>query len=347
MKNIIIMKNHSKKKKVIFWYILLAFIVFLLCICAMHSLNSIHFNVYRYSAANVSATALNSDGSVLAGGTNNGHCILWNTKTRKQLRILYISNCYPSVLAFHPTKTWLLACDTDRIIKLFDFVTGDELCEYNTEFLCKCTTQIIRAIFTPDGKSALIAVRTYEEEMGLKIFVLNLESMELEFFGFKLNDYLSYAIAVNSNETKIAVDSFILDFKTQKVIQKISHGNGIFDLFFLPDFKRIVTSAGITSLNPYNIAIWDIESGKQLKGYNHLHAGHHIRDMVMVQGGHLVLSSGDDGTICLWEIETGKKIWSRRVWESFQQIAVSQDGSKGAATTLFGPIDFDIPPFNQ
>jgi hypothetical protein len=54
------------------------------------------------------------------------------------------------------------------------------------------------------------------------------------------------------DETKRAVDSFILDFKTQKAIQKTSHGNRIFDLFFLPDSKRIVTSAaGITSLDRY------------------------------------------------------------------------------------------------
>jgi WD40 repeat protein len=285
------MKSHFKKKKVIFLFVL---IIFLLSIYTVRSLNSIYFNVYQYSVVNVSAVALNSDGSVFASGTNNGHCILWNTKTKKQLRILYVNNCNPSVLVFHPIKTWLLTCDTDKIIKLFDFATGDELCEYNTQFLCKCTTQIIRAIFTPDGKFAIIAVRTYKEEIGLKILIQDLKSLELRFFDFELHDYLFYAIAISNDETKIAIDSFILDFKTLEVIQEISHGNKIYDLFFLPDSKRIVTSAGITSLNPYNIAIWDIESGKQLKGYNHLHMGRHIRDMVMVRGGHLALSAGDD-----------------------------------------------------
>jgi WD40 repeat protein len=69
--------------------------------------------------------------------------------------------------------------------------------------------------------------------------------------------------------------------------------------------------------------------------------------MVMVPDRQLTLSSGEDGTICLWEIETGKVIWFRKVGGMFSHVAVSADGTKGVFTDWFGPVIIDIDKIRQ
>jgi WD40 repeat protein len=152
-------------------------------------------------------------------------------------------------------------------------------------------------------------------------------------------------MGLSPDGTKIVIQSRIFDYITHEKICDIEHGNGVNGLFFL-DSKRIITSAGTTRLNPHNVIIWNAESGQKIKGYS-LHKGRDINNMVIVTDHQLTLSAGEDGTICVWEIETGKVIWSRKVGGMFSQVAVSADGRKGAFTDWYGPVVIDIDKIHQ
>lgn len=302
-----------------------------------------YYHSLYVSLEGCSKVALNHDGSVLVGGIDDGQMILWNTKTKKTIHSFNLSDEGPGALAFHPTKKWLIACDHARLAMLVDYESGKKFAEINVRQLSKSSIGIgiKRVFFSSDGNHAYIACRNYDENHNHHIVCWNIEADTFNTLEFDTKAEGFYTAAISPDGKIIAVNSTIFNIDTREKIVDIEHGNVIDDIFFLPDSKRIVTSSGITSLNPHNIAVWDIETGKKLVGYV-LHHGRHIGLMVMIPGGRYALSAGEDKSICIWEIETGKVIWTHGVGHLFSDVAVSADGSKGAATDYFAPFTFDL-----
>jgi WD40 repeat protein len=200
---------------------------------------------------------------------------------------------------------------------------------------------------TPNEKQLIVAGEYWENHISKPwVIFIDLESKNIERQFFSFGDGIFYTMGLSPDGTKIAIQSRIFDYITHEKICDVKHGNGANDLFFLPDSKYIVTSSGTTNINPHNIIIWNAESGQKIKGYC-LHKERYINNMVMVPDRQLTLSSGEDSTICLWEIETGKVIWSRKVGGMFSHVAVSADGTKGAFTNWFGPVTIDIDKIRQ
>lgn len=287
----------------------------------------------------ISVVALSPDGNFLAGGNNDGRVILWNTQTHKRIHIFQHNNIAPGFIIFHPSKTWLIVADQENTVTIWDYDTNEKKSVIKVNFVT--STQIIKILIAPDEKSMIICFRSYGEHLNAWLQEYNFENQKSIMLNCSIPKHILYTADISKDGTKIAVDEYIFHSNGHDLIQKIEHGNAINDLFFLPDSKRIVTASSTTSLNPHDIALWDIDSGKKLKGYI-LHRGLFISKMAMIPGGRFAISAGEDYRVCIWEIETGKVIWSRRVSGMFSRVAVSNDGSKAVVTNWFGPIEIDI-----
>jgi WD40 repeat protein len=335
------MKTNKKNKNFLIWLILIVILFFMGMKC-FFSGTSVEYKYWDIFSQGISVVALSPDGKFLAGGNNDGCVILWNTQTHKRIHIFRHNNSVPAEIIFHPSKTWLIIVDHEKSIVIWDYFSykkiwfADDIGEYG-----QSSGYTRKALITHNEKQLIVAGAYWENHLYQPwVISIDLESKYIERQFFSFVDHLFYTIGLSPDGTKIAIQSRIFDYMTHEKICDIEHGNGVNGLFFL-DSKRIITFADTTNINPHNIIIWNTESGQKIKGYC-LHKGRYINNMVKVPDRQLTLSAGEDGTICLWEIETGKVIWSRRVGGMFSHVAVSADGTKGVFTNWFGPVVIDI-----
>jgi WD40 repeat protein len=332
------MKINKKNKKFLTWFVIIV-VLFFMGIRCFFSGTSIEYKYWDIISQGISVVALSSDGKLLAGGNNDGRIIIWDTRSRKRIRTFQHNNIAPGFIIFHPSKTWLIVADHRDTVIVWDYNTNEKKVIIRVNSVVG--TDIRRVLISPDEKRMIICFRSYGEHLNAYLQEYNFESQKSIMLDFSIHKDILYSADISKDGTKIAVDEYILHSNGHDLIQKIKHGNAINDLFFLPDSKRIVTASSTTSLNPHNIALWDIDTGKKLKGHVQ-HRGLFINKMAMISGGRFAISAGEDYRVCIWEIETGKVIWSRRVGGMFSWVAVSDDGSKAVVTNWFGPIEINI-----
>ncbi|MDR0335479.1 MAG: hypothetical protein LBI18_00130 [Planctomycetaceae bacterium] len=331
------MKFYKNNKKKLKWLIFI--ILFFTGIKCFFPVNSVEYKYWDIFSQGISVAALSPDGKLLAGGNNDGRIIIWNTHSRKRIKIFQHNNISPGFIIFHPSKPWLIVADHKNTVTIWDYETNEKksVIKINSD----ADTQIIRILISPDEKRMIICFRSYGEDLNICLQEYNFETQKSTMLDFCIHKDILYSADISKDGPKIAIDKYIFHSNGYDLVQKIEHGNMIDDLFFLPDSKRIVTASSTTALNLHNIALWDVNTGKKLKGYV-LHRGLDISKMAMIPGGRFAISAGEDYRVCIWEIETGNVIWSRRVGGIFSWVAVSNDGSKAVVTDWFGPLEIDI-----
>jgi WD40 repeat protein len=121
----------------------------------------------------------------------------------------------------------------------------------------------------------------------------------------------------------------------------LDHGKGhfgaVFTAAFSPDGKKIVTAS-----YDGTVRIWDVESSEELHTLK-AHSGHSagVNSAVFSPDGKKVVTAGpsgdgrrDNGTVRIWDVETGKEIRELEGYEGTCHTAVfSPDGKKVVATT--------------
>jgi len=99
----------------------------------------------------------------------------------------------------------------------------------------------------------------------------------------------------------------------------------VFALAFSPDGKRLISGPE----GNFAIHMWDVETGKRTRSFE----GHSKRvdAVVFLPDGHSFISCGWDGTVRLWDAETGKELWQVKAGDNVRSVAVSADGRRALA----------------
>jgi WD40 repeat protein len=113
----------------------------------------------------------------------------------------------------------------------------------------------------------------------------------------------------------------IFDAKTGKQISTLTESQELITSVVLStDGKKAITG----SINEDIILVWDAETGKKaqsLKGHDH-----GINDIALLPDDHHVLTGGSKGTLCLWDINTEKLIFSFMSLSDGDWVAYTPDG---------------------
>ena len=239
----------------------------------------------------VDAVAYSHDGKLIASGGHGKEIFLWEAQTGKEVRRLALQQGYIRALAFSPKGDLLASGDMVGTIRFHEVATGKELPQTSNQ-----PVGVDCMAFSPDGK--MLASAAYWGEQNHNIYLWEV---------------------VNGKEVR--------HWK--------AHRYGVAALVFAPDGKSIFSSgnpgnlgSGEGPVDDYNVARWDVASGKQLEKF----LGHDYisRGFALSPDGKTLAAGGRDlqeANVRFWDTATGKvlRILNEDI-SDVRSLAFSRDG---------------------
>ena len=238
------------------------------------------------------------------------------------------------------TQSWQVFTRLEPRLTLWDFETGTII-----RRLEQPDSLVLDIVFTPDNKQAL----TGHADGTLTLWDL-VSGKPIRRMGSHLNPATTIDISSDGRyaiSPGFAEDIQYWDLETGELLRTFVQGHlvalPVDDVLFLPGDRQIATSGGDGT-----IVIWDLASGEQVRRLTGLEgdAGSHIiaeaqeapfvNQLALAPDGRHLLSTGEDGTLLLWDLATGKSL---RRFVGHSQPAASVDISPDGRRALSGAWD--------
>jgi WD40 repeat protein len=218
----------------------------------------------------------------------------------------------------------------DSTVRLWELETGKEINRHtdHTE-LVKC------AAYSPDGQSVLsgggstydLATDTFTRGKDCDLRLWAADSLK-EIRRFKGHEDTVWGI-VFTPDGKQALSTAndqtirLWDIASGKEVKRLSDRKNRFSCLALsPEGKQVLAGGG--GYQSAALQLWNIEAGKSIRTFQ----GHKdwVRSVAVSPDGKRGLSGSMDGTVRLWDLETGKQLRSLKHASGIQGVAFSPDG---------------------
>lgn len=252
----------------------------------------------------VYSIALSPDGKLAMSSGFDSAQILWDLERGEELRRFYGHRGFAADIAFAPDGREVLTGSDDFTLRLWDIFSPD-----NQERLTVPAGQGMWAVaVSPDQKTVL----TSSGSPGL--------------FAPYTGDYTLH----------------LWDIETGQEIRQFSgHRDNIFDVVFLADGKRFLSSSGNAFLpGGDNVMIlWDIETGEEIRRFTPDGIG--VTGIAVTPDSQQAVTISFGTHLTLWDIETGQEIrrfdGSPISWDA---VAISPDGQTMVSGGADGSVTF-------
>jgi WD40 repeat protein len=275
-----------------------------------HADHTIMFTLSDYSLV------FSPDSKTLASASLGETVNLWDITTGKQLRPLAADNRFTDSVAFSPDGKTLAgggADDTSTgIVKLWDVSTGRLL-----HALKGHTRLVLSVAFSPDGKTLVSSdkdriFKQWNVLRGQLLYTAKSRASDVHPTALSPDGKLLASVAYNDKTIELS------DFLTGAQLRSLQTHETRAGVVFSPDSKRIVT------LGEQAVKLWDISTGTQLRtleGYpSYITSGAFSRD------GQTLALAGTDGTIKLWNTNSGAELASMISIDENDWAVVAPDG---------------------
>ncbi len=162
--------------------------------------------------------------------------------------------------------------------------------------------------YTPDGQYFFTGAGSFTGDPDNRLIQWDASTGEVV-REFDEHDDRIYSVAISPDGQYIATGSqdtsvILWDFATGEVLHQLGNGSighsvPLFNVMFTNDSSQLI-SAGADG-----IIVWDVLTGERINRFTNIH-GDHILDMDISADDSLIFSGGFDGTVRLWELETGE-----------------------------------------
>ncbi len=246
----------------------------------------------------VRSVVFTPDGRTGVSGSLDGSVLVWELTTGKQIR-RFTGHKYPVIsVAVSPDGKTVLSSGFD----LSGNTSDGELLLWNLntgEIIRRLDAVVVNAVFSPDGKTALISVPGTESNA---VEIWDVQSGQI-IKTFQLGSSPAWGLAFSHNGNYALLglgDSSVRLWSVQsaeEVRRFIGHSDLVNSVAFSPDDQNALSASSDDTL-----ILWDIATGAQLYRF----VGHTaaIRSVVYSADGQSALSGSRDATLRLWRVPT-------------------------------------------
>jgi WD40 repeat protein/serine/threonine protein kinase len=266
--------------------------------------------------------AYSPDGRSLATCGMDAMVNVWEMSSGKRLRSLkgHIERLFS--VAFSPDGQRLASAGADRMVKVWEVATGKELLTLKGH-----KGMVFHLAFSPDGQRLASAsddrtVKLWETASGKELHTFKGHTKTVYGVAFS-PDGQRLASASSDRTVRLWETAAARDFLTLG-----GHTSYVRAIAFSPDGQHLASGSGGKT-----VKIWDVTSGEELRTLEDTGGG------VAFSPDGLFLASSKAGTVHLWELATGKKLFSlkghtRRV----VTLVFSPDGQRLASASYDGTV---------
>ena len=242
----------------------------------------------------VESVSFSPDGKYLASGGSTIE--LWEVENGKEIwSVSDYTDCVSSV-SFSPDGKFLASGSADDTVKLWEVESGKEIRTFSGH-----TAYVSSVSFSPDGKyiargSVDDTVKLWEVESGKEIRTLTGHTDSVESVSFSPDGKY---IASESWDGTIK----LWEVKSGKEIRTFSgHTVYVSSVSFSPDGKYLASGSDDT------VKLWEVDSGKEIRTLTGQTPW--VASVNFSSDGKYLASGSLDGTVKLWDAETGDLIYT-------------------------------------
>jgi WD40 repeat protein/serine/threonine protein kinase len=334
----------------------------------------------------INSVAFCRGGTRLISGCLDGTVKAWSLGTDKERRVLRGHEGQVQRVLFSPNGRLLASCGVDRTICIWDVTTGEErtrmrghedtvsFISFNLDGKCLASAgfdgmikvwdvtsghelatlrghvgRVYAAVFTPDGAHVVSG----GEDRIIRIWDVKSGNLTTTLRGHK-GTVSSLAVSPDGRHVASASPGQLIvwdassgkELVTLAVSQETVQG-----ITFSPNGKYLACAGNSAKLGIQTapiVEIWDVATGKKtvaLHGHSSI-----VRDVTFSPNGRRIVTASADGTVRIWDCETGSEILLLRVcanawpWLGCTSVAFSPGGTTLAVANYDQIYFFDTNP---
>jgi WD40 repeat protein len=280
----------------------------------------------RVGSSEALSLAFSPDGKRLVSGSSNGALTVSDLSTGKDMLNFkgHTGNVFG--VAFSPDgKRIVSGCSWDGTVKVWDATTGEKLLSCEVPLMGGAPLSLVESVgFSPDGEQILCVtldrmVKFWNETTGHE--TLTLHTFPILAFSPDGKRFV--------NESAEEGTLKVCDATTGQQTLTLKGPGQVACIAYSGDGKHIAGAFQVNSnrgvVLPGQIIVWDAVTAKQvlaLKGQTGL-----VASIAFSPDGRRLVSGGDDGTLRIWETNTGQETFTAKCGP-IMSVSFSSDGRR-------------------